>query len=105
MKMIKPSKQLYYNICVTVLAISYFFFLDPSYFFFLLMLRLTIWIFVKKNMTIFAKKKKKMCKEKKKKDRWIQITNQVNVLVVSESGVRWWPLIDVWGGMASVFGY
>ena len=61
--------------------------------------------FREKDMTIFAEKKKKMCKEKKKKDRWIQITNQVNVLVVSESGVRGWPLISVWGGMAGVFGY
>ena len=33
MKMIKPGKQLYYNICVTVLVVSYSFFLDPSYFF------------------------------------------------------------------------
>ena len=46
-----------------------------------------------------------MHKEKKKKDRWIQITNQVNVLVVSKSGVRGWLLINVWGGMAGVFGY
>ena len=62
--------------------------------------------FREKDMSIFAKKKKKMRKEKKKKkDRWIQITNQVNVLVVSESGVRGWPLISVWGGMAGVFGY
>ena len=52
-----------------------------------------------KDMTIFAEKKKKekKRKEKKKKDRWIQITNQVNVLVVSENGVRGWPLINVWG--------
>ena len=61
--------------------------------------------FREKDMTIFAEKKKKMHKEKKKKDRWMQITNQVNVLVVSESGVRGWPLINVWGGMAGVFGY
>ena len=61
--------------------------------------------FREKDMTIFAKKKTKMHKEKKKKDRWIQITNQVNVLIVSESGVCGWPLISVWGGMASVFGY
>ena len=27
-------KQLYYNICVTVLAVSYSFFLNPSYFFY-----------------------------------------------------------------------
>ena len=55
--------------------------------------------FCEKHMTIFAEKKKK------KKDRWIQITNQVNVLVVSESVVCGWPLINVWGGMAGVFGY
>ena len=42
--------------------------------------------FREKDMTIFAEKKKKMRKEKKKKNRWMQITNQVNVLVVSESG-------------------
>ena len=46
-----------------------------------------------------------MRKEKKKKDRRIQITNQVNVLIVNESGVSGWPLINVWGGMAGVFGY
>ena len=34
-----------------------------------------------------------------------KITNQVSVLVVSESGVRGWPLINVWGEMAGVFGY
>ena len=62
--------------------------------------------FREKDMTIFAKKKKKIwAKKKKKKDRWIQITNQVNLLVMGESGVRGWPLINVWGGMASVFGY
>ena len=61
--------------------------------------------FREKDMTIFAKKKKKLHKEKKKKYRWIQITNQVNLLVMGESGVRGWPLINVWGGMASVFGY
>ena len=61
--------------------------------------------FREKDMTIFAEKKKKMRKEKKKKDRWIQITNQVNLLVMSESGVRGWPLINVWGGMVGVFGY
>ena len=59
--------------------------------------------FCEKDMTIFAKKKKNA--QRKKEDRWIQITNQVNVLVVSESSVRGWPLINVWGGMASVFGY
>ena len=42
--------------------------------------------FHEKDMTIFAEKKKKMRKEKKKKNRWMQITNQVNVLVVSERG-------------------
>ena len=61
--------------------------------------------FRERDMTIFTKKKKKCTKKKKKKDRWIQITNQVNVLVVSESGVRGWPLINVWGEMAGVFGY
>ena len=60
--------------------------------------------FREKDMTIFAEKKKN-AQRKKEKDRWIQITNQVNVLVVSESSVRGWPLINVWGGMASVFGY
>ena len=62
--------------------------------------------FREKDMAVFAEKEKKKCaKNKKKKDRWIQITNQVNVLVVSKSGVRGWPLINVWGGMAGVFGY
>ena len=61
--------------------------------------------FREKDMTIFAKKKKELHKEKKKKYRWIQITNQVNLLVMGESGVRGWPLINVWGGMAGVFGY
>ena len=46
--------------------------------------------FHEKDMTIFAEKKKN-AQRKKEKDRWIQITNQVNVLVVSE--------------MAGVFGY
>ena len=35
----------------------------------------------------------------------MQITNQVNVLAMSEIGVRGWPLISVWGGMVGVFGY
>ena len=61
--------------------------------------------FREKDMTIFAEKKKKMRKEKLKKDRWIQITNQVNEIVVSESEVCGRPLINVWGGMAGVFGY
>ena len=60
--------------------------------------------FCEKDMTIFAKNKRKNA-QRKKEDRWIQITNQVNVLVVSESGVRGWPLINVWGEMAGVFGY
>ena len=60
--------------------------------------------FREKDMTIFAEKKKKMRKEKLKKDRWIQITNQVNEIVVSESEVCGWPLINVWDGMAGVFG-
>ena len=58
-------------------------------------------------MTIFAIKKIKIkkCKAKSKKDRWIQITNRVNVPVVNESGVHGWPLVSVWGGMTGVFGY
>ena len=34
-----------------------------------------------------------------------KITNQVSVLVVSESGVRGWPLINVCGGVAGVSSY
>ena len=48
--------------------------------------------FCEKDMTIFAKKKKKMCKEKKKKDRWAQITNQVNVFSEWEWGA--WVAIN-----------
>ena len=65
MKMIKPGKQLYYNICVTVLVVSYSFFLDPSYFF--MSVKIDYLNFREKDMSIFAKKKKKMRKEKKKK--------------------------------------
>ena len=67
-----------------MLAVSYSFFLDPSYFF--MSVKIDYLNFHEKDMTIFAEKKKKMRKEKKKKNRWMQITNQVNVLVVSESG-------------------
>ena len=88
MKMIKPGKQLYYNIYVTVLVVSYSFFLDPSYFF--MSVKIDYLNFHEKDMTIFAEKKKN-AQRKKEKDTWIQITNQVNVLVVSE--------------MAGVFGY
>ena len=66
MKMIKPGKQLYYNIYVTVLVVSYSFFLDPSYFF--MSVKIDYLNFREKDMTIFDEKKK-MCKEKKKKDR------------------------------------
>ena len=61
---------------------------------FLWVLRLAIWI-CEWDITIFAESK----------ERWIQITNQVYVLVVSESGVRLWPLISVWDRAAGVFGY
>ena len=57
--------------------------------------------FHEKNMTIFAEKK--MRKEKKKKDRWIQITNQVNVLSEWEWGA-WVAINQCVGGMAGVFG-
>ena len=60
--------------------------------------------FREKDMTIFAEKKKKMCKEKKKKDRWIQITNQVNVLGEWEWGA-WVAINQCVGGMVGVFGY
>ena len=56
MKMIKPSKQLYYNICVTGLAVSYSFSLDPSYFF--MSVKIGYFNFREKHMTIFAEKKK-----------------------------------------------
>ena len=63
MKMIKPGKQLYYNICVTVLAVSYSFFLDPSYFF--MSVKIDYLNFHEKDMTIFVEKKKKSAKKKR----------------------------------------
>ena len=65
MKMIKPGKQLYYNIYVTVLAISYSFFLNPSYFF--MSVKIDYLDFREKNMTIFAEKKKKNAQRKRRR--------------------------------------
>ena len=105
MKMIKPNWQttILQHLCYCISC--FLLFLLRSKLFFLWVLRLTIWIFVKKIRLFLLKRKKKCAKKRKKKDRWIQITNQVNVLVVSESGVHGWPLVNVWGGMVGVFGY
>ena len=65
--MIKPGKQLYYNICVTVLAVSYSFFLDPSYFF--MSVKIDYLNFHEKDMTIFVEKKKKKNAQRKKEER------------------------------------
>ena len=66
MKMINSTgKQLYYNICVTVLAVSYSFFLDPSYFF--MSVKIDYLNFREKDMTIFAEKKKKIAQRKRRR--------------------------------------
>ena len=59
-----------------------------------------------KDMTIFAEKKKKKKSAKKKRRKIDEHKLQTKLMyLVSESGARGWPLINVWGGMAGVFGY
>ena len=60
--------------------------------------------FHEKDMTIFVEKKKKCVKKKRRKIDEYKLQTKLMYLV-SESGAHGWPLINVWGGMAGVFGY
>ena len=60
--------------------------------------------FREKDMTIFAEKKKKCAKKKRRKIDEHKLQTKLMYLV-SESGAHGWPLINVWGGTAGVFGY
>ena len=53
--------------------------------------------FREKDMTIFAEKKKKSAKKKRRKIDEYKLQTKLMYLV-SESGVRGWPLINVWVG-------
>ena len=64
MKMIKPNWQttILQHLCVTVLAVSYSFFLDSSFFF--MSVKIDYLNFREKDMSIFAKKKKNAQRKK-----------------------------------------